>query len=257
LQDKCTNLLLNSINLESELNKLKSNSSELTEKLDELKTEKELAEKEHSLNLNNLKDLVFVSTIKRCISAIKSSLNLFEDPVLLNCKNGSEYLLNRMQPFSELLTQMLNFYEKFIQTHTDTDYSTLLNDINTFTTFITDCVINGKITSLTAADLDQGESLAELCRSFGQSSISLLEKLELKKSLSTESDEKYLIELGDKIIKILYELLPKVHDINKQEIGDLIDQEMHNTSEAIEAAVAKLEVKKLTFISVFLFLIIF
>ncbi len=51
--------------------------------------------------------------------------------------------------------------------------------------------------------------------------------------------------------------MPKVHDINKQEIGDLIDQEMHNTSEAIEAAVAKLEVKKLTFISVFLFLIIF
>lgn len=41
----------------------------------------------------------------------------------------------------------------------------------------------------------------------------------------------------------LYELLPKVQDINKQEIGDLIDQEMHNTSEAIEAAVARLEVK--------------
>ncbi len=39
----------------------------------------------------------------------------------------------------------------------------------------------------------------------------------------------------------LTDLLPKVHDINNAEIGDLIDQEMHKTSEAIESAVAKLE----------------
>ena len=41
------------------------------------------------------------------------------------------------------------------------------------------------------------------------------------------------------------ELLPKIHDINKKEIGDLVEQEMHNTSQAIEEAVAKLEVKRL------------
>jgi len=83
--------------------------------------------------------------------------------------------------------------------------------------------------------------LAEYCRNFGQASISLLEKFELKNN-TDENEIKQINNLSDKIIKILFELLPKVHDINKQEIGDLIDQEMHNTSEAIEAAVAKLEV---------------
>ena len=44
------------------------------------------------------------------------------------------------------------------------------------------------------------------------------------------------------IIVIVNELLPKIHDIDKKEIGDLVDQEMHNTTQAIEEAVAKLEV---------------
>jgi huntingtin interacting protein 1 len=43
------------------------------------------------------------------------------------------------------------------------------------------------------------------------------------------------------VLKNLNELLPKSLSINKEEIGDLVDQEMHNTSNAIEQAVAKLE----------------
>lgn len=44
------------------------------------------------------------------------------------------------------------------------------------------------------------------------------------------------------IIEMVTELLPKIHDISKEELGDLVDQEMHNTSQTIESAVAKLEV---------------
>ncbi len=51
-----------------------------------------------------------------------------------------------------------------------------------------------------------------------------------------------LNKLIEKIFQILSNLLPKVHDINKQEIGDLIEIEMQKTSEAIEDAVSKLEV---------------
>ena len=57
----------------------------------------------------------------------------------------------------------------------------------------------------------------------------------------------------NKIVKTLKDLLPKVHDISNQEIGDLIEQEMHNTSEAIEAAVAKLEVSYFFQMKVFKF----
>ena len=52
-------------------------------------------------NLNNklklkTKYLLLVSTNKHCISLIRNALNLFEDPVLLNCKSGAEYLLNKI-----------------------------------------------------------------------------------------------------------------------------------------------------------------
>ena len=61
-----------------------------------------------------------------------------------------------------------------------------------------------------------------------------------------EAEVNELTNLIKRITAKLNELLPKVHDINKDEIGDLIDKEMQKTSEAIEAAVAKLEVCKIT-----------
>ena len=64
MQDKCTNLLLNSTNLESDLNKLKNNNIELNEKLADLTVQKEKNEKDFIINLNKLKELVFGKLIK-------------------------------------------------------------------------------------------------------------------------------------------------------------------------------------------------
>ena len=84
--------------------------------------------------------------------------------------------------------------------------------------------------------------LAELCREFGSDALTLLGKLKQNdSSFDAEREETSVGEKLDKITHILGQLLPKVHDINKEELGDMIDQEMHNTSEAIEAAVAKLQ----------------
>lgn len=70
----------------------------------------------------------------------------------------------------------------------------------------------------------------------------MLEKMKAKQALSNDGDEdvKNLRETIKKIQDSLNELLPKVHDISKQELGDLIDVEMQNTSNAIEEAVSKL-----------------
>ena len=63
LQDKCTSLILNSTNLESELNKLKTNTNELTSRLDEVNVQKEQAEKDYFSNLNKLRELIFGKSI--------------------------------------------------------------------------------------------------------------------------------------------------------------------------------------------------
>ena len=81
--------------------------------------------------------------------------------------------------------------------------------------------------------------LAELVRNAGQTSLDMLEKM--KKSENLDKDAEKVNTLVKQVIDNLRELLPKALSISKEEIGDLVDQEMHKTSEAIEQAVAKLE----------------
>ncbi len=126
-----------------------------------------------------------------------------------------------------------------------------------------DSVVTGKITSLTAADLEKGSDLADSFRTIAELSIDLLEKLKSSNSKScfglqtndkndffstenldsvTSATNHLSFKFGE-VIELVTELLPKIHDISKEELGDLVDQEMHNTSQAIENAVTKLEVK--------------
>jgi hypothetical protein len=194
-----------------------------------------------------------VATLDQCEANIKNSLHLFDDPVLLNCKGGADFLLNQLNPFHSNLSSLLQHYDKFVKAdpvaNSEGDKLNesveLFKSLNTFGALISETLISGKITSLTAADLEQGELLSDLCKSAGTSSLALLDEMRAAEKagheLGKERGQK-LDETMVEIVKTLTALLPKVHDISNKEIGDLIEQEMHNTSEAIEAAVAKLEV---------------
>lgn len=204
-----------------------------------------------------------MATLEHNESTIKESLHTFDDPVLLNCKSGAEYLLFQLQPFNDTFTQLISVYENINDNKdlNETNFLKLIKYINTFTNLITDLVVSGKITSITAAALQQGQSkalfksfsfvcfsisnliiltaLAELARDSGQISLEIITKMKKKETFKNESDK--LNETVKKVIENLNELLPKALSINKDEIGDLVDQEMHKTTEAIEQAVSKLE----------------
>ncbi len=172
--------------------------------------------------------------------------------MLLNCKGGADYLLNLLQPFQSNLSNLSNFYNKFLKVisgaktedEASTDTINLVNSLNTFGGLVSETIVSGKIISQTAADLDQGELLNDLCKTAATGALNLLEKMRAQNGEIDTNERPKLADTVEKIMRALTELLPKVHDISKEEIGDLIEQEMHNTSEAIEAAVAKLEVSK-------------
>lgn len=46
-----------------------------------------------------------------------------------------------------------------------------------------------------------------------------------------------------KILSLAEELVPKVEDVRAEQIGDMVDIEMHMTSQAIEEATAKIAVR--------------
>lgn len=193
---------------------------------------------------------------------IKESLNLFEDPVLFNCKSGAEYLLTQLHPFEAMFKQLQQAYGQYRNAKNEKtpmndaqneNFFQLLKSLNQFSSLVSECVISGKITSIAAAGVEHGDTLAELCKNTGQMSLSILDKMKSGQALDDQADIAKLNETMSQINKILNELLPKVHDMSKEEIGDLIEQEMHKTTQAIEAAVSKLEVQFLFFFFVFVF----
>lgn len=58
-----------------------------------------------------------------------------------------------------------------------------------------------------------------------------------------------LVENIRQILKQAELLLPKLADVTEEEIGDLVDKEMQQTTDAIEAAAAKIAVLYVYYIS--------
>jgi len=148
-----------------DLNEKKKEIAELKNKCDQLIGDKVLAENSYRLNQAKLCQDIYFNSVEMCALIVKDSLNLFDDPVLMNCKSGSEYLLYKLQPFADSFSELVANYTKLIVVENveselhSSEYSKLLKLLNGFTLLTSDCVIFGKITSLTAADIDQGKGL--------------------------------------------------------------------------------------------------
>lgn len=207
----------------------------------DLKKQQEVFENskiQHEVDKTEWKKSILESIIKKSIELIKETLNKYDDPILLCCKSGAEYMLSLIQPVQSAL-ELLN--TQFLIEKTSIDSNNLVNSIYYFTCLASELLLTGKITSLTAADLDKSNELCDLCKNIGDIIISLLSTIPIGDVNQYKSN---LSELNDiklkKLLDLVHELLPKIHDISKEEIGDLVEQEMHNTSQAIEDAVAKL-----------------
>lgn len=243
LKEECSSNTQNAETLSTELDQSKAKLTELNTKFENLTAEKQAAEVTYESKQTKTCLDFYTSTVETCVLVVKDSLHLFEDPVLLNCKSGAEYLLNKLEPFGNNISDLFTNYKLVIMSNKVDDmseYLKLLKLLNSYTLLTSDCVIFGKITSLTAADFEQGKELAKLSENFGKKSLELLETMQHKGDIGNSQIEG-ITNLMSQIIAKLTDLLPKVHNINKEELGDLVDQEMFRTTKAIEDAVSKLE----------------
>lgn len=105
---------------------------------------------------------IYTSNVESCVTVIRDSLHLFDDPVLMNCKSGAEYLLYKLQPLNTNIKELMDSYRELIipenlaSDDQSAGYIKLLKFLGSFTLLTSDCIIFGKITALTAADIDQG-----------------------------------------------------------------------------------------------------
>jgi hypothetical protein len=98
-----------------------------------------------------------VSALDQAEALIKDSLALFEDSILLNCKSGAEFLLVQLQPFNTNFLDMLTAYSTLNGQANTSHFADYLKYLSKFANLVSETVVRGKVTSLTAAALQQAE----------------------------------------------------------------------------------------------------
>lgn len=98
--------------LKSELDKLKEARDILQTKLDNEIKEKEAMEKIR-MDKSQVCTTIFQSVVNQSQNLIKEAIAKFDDPVLLSCKSGAEYLLTLLHPAISSLERMKKSYAEY------------------------------------------------------------------------------------------------------------------------------------------------
>ncbi|CAF0941575.1 unnamed protein product [Didymodactylos carnosus] len=226
--------------LETKVEDLQLTAQDLAKKLHFINESQKLLQINHTNILENLKESYKLSLLDHCINHIYDGIERSNDSELLYCKSGAEYLLSRLKSSLSTLTTTHDYWKK----HQSSEGALLsfLNECVSLSHYISDVVVHGKATSNLVQDADKGVELADSCREVGTSSIEIFDTY--KRTISPESFENDIKDLTRKLNRLITNttnLLPKITDISKEELGDLVEKELQNTHETIDEAVRQIQ----------------
>ncbi|XP_033111530.1 huntingtin-interacting protein 1-like isoform X2 [Anneissia japonica] len=181
---------------------------------------------------------IFVAAMQEAEENLRRILVQMDDPQFSGSTCTAEYFLTRSENAQQSLLTLQNSYSDYC---TDKDeLESLVRSLSMFSNGIGEFLLLGKSTSH-MAPLDLGEALANACRNGGQSCLDFLGVMRVESSVDNANRHQSKVnERLQAIILAAQELLPKEADI-KAELGDIVDQEMQNTTEAIDKAASRIE----------------
>lgn len=209
---------------------------DLQSRLSQLDSDKEASEKRQREDLAQLHRDLIASAVKEGRQFINDAMQQVENPTHIPVKCTAEFLLLRAEPVLSALENLNTSQTEYSQNQTDLE--SLLKTITSFSHHMGDCVIHGIATSH-SAQLEAAEELASACQTAGESGLEVLSSLEKGGSIKSEVEKS--AEKIRQLIKLAEDLVPKMVDVKEKEIGDLLENEMHSTSSAIELAAKKIE----------------
>ncbi|XP_048733074.1 huntingtin-interacting protein 1-like isoform X3 [Ostrea edulis] len=215
---------------------LKKDIEDLQGRLSQLDSDKQAGEKRLQEDLSQLHRDLIDSALKEGRQFIVDAMLLVENPAHITVKCNAEFLLLRAEPVLSALENLNTAQNVYMENSADLEG--LLKTIIGLSNQMGDCVIHGIATSH-SAQLDAAEELVSACQSAGESGIEVLNSL--KKGGSIKSEVHKSAEKVKHLIKLAEDLVPKMVDVKEKEIGDLVENEMHSTSAAIEQAAKKIE----------------
>ncbi|XP_022109493.1 huntingtin-interacting protein 1-like isoform X2 [Acanthaster planci] len=221
---------------ESQLAKL--NAEKFVEQLQQSVEEKSAAEDRLKGKMAAKQKLILVGAIEEAEQMIRQVLTQIDDPAYSTATCTAEYLLTRSDNVDQSLNKLQKNFQGYIQ-NKDSELNLLIRHISSFSYTLGEYILQGKATS-NMAPLNFSEGLSSACKSAGERSLALLETLKDDSQTDGMNKSKQSLEEALKeIIRIAKELLPQESD-NQEEFGDLVDQEMQATTDAVDKAAARI-----------------
>ncbi|XP_071946435.1 huntingtin-interacting protein 1-like isoform X2 [Antedon mediterranea] len=181
---------------------------------------------------------IFVAAMQEAEENLLRVLTQMDDPQFAGSTCTAEYFLTRCDSAQKSLSTLQDSYKNYYGNKEELE--SLVRSLSTFSNSIGEFLLLGKSASH-MAPLDLGEALANSCRSGGQTCLDFLGVMRIESSVdNTQRHKSKAEDQLQAIIQAAQELLPKEADI-KAELGDIVDQEMQNTTEAIDKATARIE----------------
>ncbi|XP_053376325.1 huntingtin-interacting protein 1-like isoform X2 [Mercenaria mercenaria] len=211
--------------------------ADLEQQLENLTTEKLSTETRLTRDLDDLHKKLLSSSIAEGRAFIQDALEQFHNETFTTARCTAEFLLLRAEPVIKSLENLESSNNIYCADRKELE--NLVECITGFSHHLGDCVIHGIATSQSTAEIESGHDLANLCRSAGESGLTVLSAVEKGGNISSEVAA--AISHIKKLMSLTEELVPKTEDVKTEEIGDMVDSEMQLTSKAIEQAAAKIQ----------------
>ncbi|XP_014663998.1 PREDICTED: huntingtin-interacting protein 1-like [Priapulus caudatus] len=172
-------------------------------------------------------------------AVVRDCLEQFDNPQHATITCTPEYLLTRTEYLSPSLTRFREQFKSFREKPADA--GALMCSMTMFAHLMGDCLIQGKATSH-LADIDKEQELVNTCRQVGAETISAFTLLKNKDDHEGVQQQLNEVEAGiEKVVVLVEALVPKMEDVKKDELGDLVDQEMQGTMDLVESAARRIE----------------
>ncbi|XP_034094736.1 huntingtin-interacting protein 1-related protein-like isoform X5 [Gymnodraco acuticeps] len=159
-----------------------------------------------------------------------------DDPIHLSCISSPDYLINRAEITLGSIDKMQQSHVVYLGNRNDA--SGLLRAVTQFSHLTADTIVNGAATSH-SAPTDQADHLTDSCRDCANHCLQFLKDLKIQASLQ-RADPSAVRFTVQRLLGLAQGLRPTGQDLQKGELGYLVDKEMIATSTAIEEAVLRM-----------------
>ncbi|XP_041349097.1 huntingtin-interacting protein 1-like isoform X2 [Gigantopelta aegis] len=210
--------------------------SQLQQQLDKLTSDKRDVESRLAQQMDDLHRKLIATGVAEGKAIIQDALDQNVNPTHTTVTCTAEYLLMRGEPVLECLAKLRK--TNGVYTADKKDLESFIAAMSDFSHHLGDCIIHGFATSH-SAQIEPGEELSKACCDAGTSGIKLLDSIDTRGNVTEDLDQ--TIQQVQRVLNLAEALVPKMEDVKVEEIGDLVDTEMHSTTAAVEAAAAKME----------------